>query len=122
MPTLDGGEGNDTLYGGEGNDSFVFDPDFGNDTIKDFQTSADIIELNGLDVSSFEELQGYFTQRESGLLIDFGDGNWITLKGVNKGDLTEDDFRFNTTNDASQAEPSLDFFSTDDPGSFDLIL
>ncbi|MCP4941562.1 MAG: hypothetical protein GY924_06215, partial [Planctomycetaceae bacterium] len=79
-------------------------------------------ELNGLDVSSFEELQGYFTQREDGLLIDFGDGNSITLKGVNKDDLTEDDFRFNTTNDASQAEPSLDFSSTDDPGSFDLIL
>ncbi len=119
---LKGGEGNDALTGREGNDTFVFDPDFHHDTILDFETAGDIIELNGLGISSFEKLQAYyFTQQESGLLIDFRDGNSITLKGVNKGDLTEDDFRFNTTNYASQSEPSLDFFSSDQ-GGFDLLL
>jgi serralysin len=38
--------GNDTLYGGAGNDIFVFDKDGSTDTIADFQTRADKIDLS----------------------------------------------------------------------------
>ena len=42
---LKGFGGNDTLYGGSGNDIFVFDNDGSTDTIGDFQTGADKIDL-----------------------------------------------------------------------------
>ncbi len=108
--TLRGGAGDDKLYGGTGNDTFIFDPDFGNDAIFDFETSGDIIELNGLGVSSFAELQNYFEQKGGNLVIDFGDGNSITLEDVNKNDMTADEFRFINVeiNDAAQTESSQD--------------
>ena len=42
---LKGFGGNDTLYGGAGNDLFVFAKDGSTDTIADFQTGADKIDL-----------------------------------------------------------------------------
>jgi serralysin len=44
--TLIGGEGNDTLTGGAGNDVFVFAKDGSIDTITDFQSGADKIDLS----------------------------------------------------------------------------
>ncbi len=117
---LDGGDGNDVLWsgwgddvlkGGAGDDTFVYyDGLVGNDVILDFETSGDTIELNYLGVSSFAELQGCFEQKGDDLVIDFGDGNSITLKGINQDDLTADDFKFTTTNDSSQTEPAQDDF------------
>jgi serralysin len=40
--------GNDTLWGGDGNDTFVFANDGSTDTIADFQTAHDKIDLTGL--------------------------------------------------------------------------
>jgi serralysin len=40
--------GNDTLWGGDGNDTFVFANDGSTDTVKDFQTGADKIDLSGV--------------------------------------------------------------------------
>jgi serralysin len=40
--------GNDTLWGGTGNDTFVFAKDGSIDTIADFQTGADKIDLSGV--------------------------------------------------------------------------
>jgi serralysin len=40
--------GNDTLWGGTGNDTFVFANDGSTDTIKDFQTGGDKIDLSGV--------------------------------------------------------------------------
>ena len=40
--------GNDTLYGGDGNDTFVFDNDGSTDTIKDFSTGVDKIDLSNV--------------------------------------------------------------------------
>ncbi|GAA3903042.1 hypothetical protein GCM10022276_22170 [Sphingomonas limnosediminicola] len=45
---LKGFGGNDTLYGGDGNDTFVFVKDGSTDTIADFQTGADKIDLTGI--------------------------------------------------------------------------
>jgi len=46
--TLTGGLGNDTLIGGLGNDKFVFANDGSTDTVTDFQSGADKIDLSGL--------------------------------------------------------------------------
>lgn len=40
--------GNDTLYGGNGNDTFVFDNDGSTDTVADFQTGHDKIDLSNV--------------------------------------------------------------------------
>ncbi len=46
--TLIGGTGNDTLRGDAGNDIFVFANDGSTDTISDFQTGADKVDLRGV--------------------------------------------------------------------------
>ena len=46
--TLIGGTGNDTLKGDAGNDIFVFANDGSTDTISDFQTGADKVDLRGV--------------------------------------------------------------------------
>ena len=43
--TLNGGKGNDTLTGGSGSDRFVFSPDFGSDTLTDYQAGKDVLEF-----------------------------------------------------------------------------
>jgi serralysin len=50
--TLTGGLGNDTLIGGAGNDKFVFAKDGSTDTITDFETGFDKIDLSGLSTVS----------------------------------------------------------------------
>ena len=42
---LDGGAGNDRLIGGQGNDTYVFGPGSGQDTILEFQGTADTIRM-----------------------------------------------------------------------------
>ncbi len=49
---LNGREGNDNLLGGGGNDRFVFTGAPGNDTILDFATSADKIDLSAYGITS----------------------------------------------------------------------
>lgn len=46
--TLTGGLGNDLLVGGNGADKFVFAKDGSTDTIKDFQSFTDKIDLTGI--------------------------------------------------------------------------
>jgi Ca2+-binding RTX toxin-like protein len=49
--TLNGGTGNDYLIGGWGADTFVFEAKPGNDTIEDFQSGADKIDLHAFGIS-----------------------------------------------------------------------
>ena len=50
--------GNDTLTGGAGNDVFVYDTrKFGIDTITDFNTNGDRIDLSYLHVADFASLR-----------------------------------------------------------------
>jgi Ca2+-binding RTX toxin-like protein len=90
--TLDGGEGNDKLTGGEGKDTFVFAKDSGKDTITDFDVKKDVIEitkgLNGIKKAS--DVLDHAKQVKKDVVIDLGDGNKITLKGVDLKDLKKD--------------------------------
>jgi Ca2+-binding RTX toxin-like protein len=103
---LDGGVGNDSLEGGAGKDTFVYDINSGGkDTIVDFNSAADQIDLNGLltssdlfdtaasggDISLIDDgdvnpnAQQIVVNSINGntdLEIDFGNGNVLTLLGI----------------------------------------
>ena len=113
--TLVGGSGDDrivgkgdddTLTGGGGEDVFEFGAGHGSDTIMDFDTDDDIIDLSDLSETeiTWAQLSAKFTAvvddasttdvDESGTSIDLSDwgGGTIFLKGVTSTDLTEDMF------------------------------
>ena len=91
-----GGRGDDILVGGAGDDIFVFGDGDGNDSIGDFSAGSgpgDVIDLTGSSaVNTFSDLQA--SQVGDDAVIDLGQGDSITLLGVNPGDLHQDDFLF----------------------------
>jgi hypothetical protein len=102
---LDGRGGDDMLTGNGGNDTFVYST--GADTIADFDSfgglfnhaQGDSIDLTGSGVTSWAQLQALMSQINSGAdtLLDFGNGNTITLIGITAADaalLTAADFTF----------------------------
>jgi hypothetical protein len=74
------------MTGGLGDDSFLFADGHGNDTITDFLAGVaggDIIDLRRLTAgSSFTDVMAAAAQIGDDTVIDFGDGNSITLLGV----------------------------------------
>jgi hypothetical protein len=92
--SITGGAGNDTLTGAAGADTFVFADGFGFDTVTDFnQGQSDKIDLSGVTgVTDFATLQTLATQSGADTVIDFGDGDVITLNNVNLANLTANDF------------------------------
>ncbi len=98
------GAGDDTLTGGTGEDTFSFLPGHGNDTITDFNTSDDQIDLSQFTTAiTWEQLSAKITtvtdpgdpNTVTGVQIDLTDfgGGTITLEGVTAtSDLTADMF------------------------------
>lgn len=95
---IEGAGGDDILTGGLGVDLFVFNDDAGLDTITDFDTGTDLIDLRdhsgatdfaGLDIT---DVAGDATVRVTGIT----DLDTITLTGVSAGSLDADDFIFDT--------------------------
>jgi Ca2+-binding RTX toxin-like protein len=94
---IDPGSGNDFILGGPGDDTFVFRPGLGNNRIDDFAAGAaagDVIELQGLGVSTFADLQNLMAEWGGTTFIEFDADNSIILGGVSMASLTADDFRF----------------------------
>jgi Ca2+-binding RTX toxin-like protein len=107
--TLISGHGNDHMWGdfganlnqnvpyvnySTGKDIFVFGENNGNDIIYDFQRGLDKIDfrsLSGIDSIDDFTITSNLAQ-PSNSVIDFGNGNSITLVGVN--DLSANDFMF----------------------------
>lgn len=92
-----GGRGNDTLTGNLGEDSFSFvagNGSIGKDVITDFQ--AGVVTAAGFfqDLMLVSELPDLNKMRQVGAntVIDMGDGFSITLLGIDKDDITADDF------------------------------
>ncbi|WP_286193767.1 hypothetical protein [Tropicibacter sp. R16_0] len=76
----------------------MFLADFGQDTIADFSTGevGETINLTSIpQVTPFSDLtSNHLTQSASDAVINNGDGNTITLAGVNLADPTAGDFLF----------------------------
>jgi Ca2+-binding RTX toxin-like protein len=98
---ITGGKGNDVLTGGDGvsagdiADFFVFKPHSGKDVITDFQDGMDKINLQtytGID--DFSDLKGHVKQSGDDLIVTLLDGDQITLRDMDKINLSETDFTF----------------------------
>jgi Ca2+-binding RTX toxin-like protein len=93
---LNGGQGNDFLTGGLGIDTFVFVSGDGADIITDFNAKGsghETIDLSAVDsVASFGDLS--LEQVGKNVVLDFGDGDTITIKNVTLANLDASDFLF----------------------------
>jgi len=91
--TLLGGMGNDVMWGDTGIDYFIFLPNDGNDTIADFVTGVDKLNLTGRSYTgSYTAFLADVTlaTTANGLVATFTDGSVINLVGVSSltvGDL-----------------------------------
>ncbi|MCR9214546.1 MAG: peroxidase [Proteobacteria bacterium] len=88
--TLSGGSGNDQMEGGQGDDLFVFDVDFGEDVISDFNRRDDSLDLTLLELDSVQDVKDLATQDGDQLVLDFGDGNVLTLENTRLRDIDAD--------------------------------
>ncbi|MBZ9771578.1 beta strand repeat-containing protein, partial [Mesorhizobium sp. CO1-1-8] len=91
--------GDDVLTGSSGNDLFVFSQPIGADTVHNFDTAADQIDLIGYNgLADFADLQTHIADDAHGnAVITLGDGQSITLDGVHSGALTAGNFVFDQT-------------------------
>ena len=87
--TLNGGKGKDTLTGGNGGDTFVFTDGFGKDTIKDFLSGPDMLEMGMTGINSMSDLQAIATQDGNHLVLDFVGKDILTLRNSIFDDLTD---------------------------------
>ena len=91
---LTGGGGDDIMWGGQGSDTFKFAPNFGQDTVLDFHSGEDVIELDHTIFADFIDLIAHTTDHGHDLIINAGSGNTITLKDMTTSVLHASDFHF----------------------------
>jgi len=89
--------GDDHLTGSSGADLFVFAQPITNDTIHNFDTAADKVDLIGFaGFTSFSDVQADMANDANGnAVLTLSNGETITLQGVDAAALTADDFVFN---------------------------
>ena len=80
--TLAGGPGDDSLAGGSGADVFVFGPGNGADTVTDFSSGTDKVDLTAFEIDSIDEIS--MDPTDDGVTIDLSDidGGSILLAGL----------------------------------------
>lgn len=96
--TVDGGAGSDTLWGGGGDDRltggtgadiFAFTSGNGNDTITDFDTGEDRLDLSDLEIADFAAFAALASDQAGGVLVSLDGDQSILLAGLALADLTE---------------------------------
>ena len=80
--TLNGGPGDDRLAGGPGDDVFVFGPGDGSDTVTDFRSGTDKIDLTAFDIEGIDAFS--MTFGDDGVTLDLAgiDGGTVLLAGL----------------------------------------
>jgi Ca2+-binding RTX toxin-like protein len=97
---IDGGGGPDTLIGGLGSDAFVFEPGFGNDTIRHFDLDPiggqDLLNISAFGISADEFMDRVMITdigAHTLVMIDGDPAQTILLARVGSaGTVTKDDF------------------------------
>lgn len=89
---INGEAGNDVVSGQQGADTFVFDALPGRDTITDFNTTEDQVNLVAHGFADFAAVQAATTDVNGSAIIDLGGGNQVRLLGVLEANLSSDDF------------------------------
>jgi len=94
--TLTSTTGNDVLVGQGHSDTFVFAPNFGNDTVKGFIAGGsghDSIQFSKTEFDSFASVLSHASQVGNDAVIATGSDS-VTLKNVKIGALNSHDFHF----------------------------
>ncbi|MEH2568849.1 Ig-like domain-containing protein [Bradyrhizobium sp. AZCC 2289] len=91
--------GDDFLTASSGHDLLVFSQPIGHDTVYSFDVAADQIDLIGYaGFASFSDIQAHTADDGAGdAVITLGDGQTITLHGVDAASLNSSDFVFDQT-------------------------
>ncbi|WP_296743114.1 calcium-binding protein, partial [Mesorhizobium sp.] len=113
--TLMGYGGNDTLFGGAGADKFVFAHGTGQDSIGDFVTGTDKIDLTAIGFASYQDVINATHDVGGNAVIDLGNGDQLTLTGVTTAQLHSGDFIGvgNSAAAATQMQPFVADLGTD---------
>lgn len=88
---LNGGAGTDTLLGGSGADKFLFDHGTGQDTVGDFVSGSDKLDLSAFGFADFTAVQAATHDVGGNAVIDLGGGDSVTLTGVTSSQLQSGD-------------------------------
>lgn len=81
------------MSGGGGDDAFVFAPGFGKNTIQDFATGQDVIQIDHSLFGNFKAiLANTHDDLHGNTVIAYDPNNTITLLGVTKANLHAYDF------------------------------
>ena len=89
--SMDGEEGNDTLVGGMGPDAFIVRQGSGDDVIRDFTAGPGVGDHIALEEIRWEDLA--INDTGAGVKISW-EGGSVLLEGVQKSELSQDDFMF----------------------------
>ncbi|TCZ55808.1 calcium-binding protein [Roseicella aquatilis] len=89
--SMDGEEGNDTLVGGLGPDAFIVRPGSGDDVIRDFTAGPGVGDHLALQDIRWGDLT--VTDTDGGVKVSWDNGS-VLLEGVQKAELSQDDFMF----------------------------
>ena len=91
--TLIGGPG-DILTGGSSSDTFIFPTNLGNETVNNFNTAHDVIDLPAAEVANFAAILADMHTVGDNTVIAFDAHDLITLSHVAAQNLTAQNFHF----------------------------
>jgi Ca2+-binding RTX toxin-like protein len=93
---LQGGSGNEVLIGHRPNDTFVFNPNFGNDTITGFDVKHDVVSFAKtlFTPATASQVLSQTQDSAAGAVILVDTHDTVTLAGVTKAQLQASDFTF----------------------------
>jgi serralysin len=105
--TLNGMAGDDVLVGGARGDLFRIVAGNGSDVIVNFTSGSDSIQLQGYNVSSFNQLMSLAVQDGKDVRFNMSNGEILVLRDISLTNLHSYDFGFRIPNIADAGETTL---------------